>query len=270
MTIPKINLEPDNVYKSKLHRKAMNSYITLMIIASIGLGGYAQASDDLANQKPTIANAQTLTSQEFIQTAEIEPLKVRNESTTATDTALIRTDDNYTRVFNYISKHNKDQAESMAKACLEMASFDVCRLSLAISFKESKLGNAFTIATMNPKKGLIWQPKKSQDIVNITESDNQDLAIRYNLWGVKYSEDRGGNYMQYVDIDNGKTYFGSIVGYKSFDEAFTDHNRILTKTYSKYTNNDITKEDIAGIASRYLTGNKKSWTDVVFDQFNQI
>ena len=76
MTIPKINLEPDNVYKSKLHRKAMNSYITLMILASIGLGGYAQASDDLANQKLTIANAQTLTSQEYIQTAEIEPLRV--------------------------------------------------------------------------------------------------------------------------------------------------------------------------------------------------
>lgn len=277
MTIPKINLEPDNVYKSKLHRKAMNSYILIMIISAIGLSSYATAQDDLARQ-PIIANAQSLTSLESpppksdqnvdpiptVESKEKEPTKeVKNDS-------LLSSQDNYTRIYNYISKYNQEEAESMSKACLKMSSFDVCRLSLAIAVKESRLSQAYTIASMNARKGLVWQGRSAGDIANIVESDNQELAIRFNLWGVKYSGDRGGNYIQYVDISNNKTYFGSIIGYKSWDDAFTDHNRILTQTYGKFTNDEIKRSDIEGISVRYLTGNKKAWVDTVFKQFNQI
>ncbi len=164
MTIPKINLEPDPIYKSKLHRKAMNSYITLMIIASIGIGGYAQATDDLKQRQsqPIVAQAQQLTasSGEIVQTASIEPLKP--DSLKFPDNS-----DRATRLNAWIAKKQPNSP-------LNNSNFDTGKILIEIE-EETKVKAELILAKayQETKLGTVGVCKRNAGSVGETDSDRK-------------------------------------------------------------------------------------------------
>jgi hypothetical protein len=255
MTIPKIQLEPDNVYKSKLHRKAMNSYITLMILASIGLGGYANGQDDLASKKLVVAKAQEITSQEFVQTAEIEPLQVRNDA--------ILPDQNIVRTLeNWLKSQNPDlPAKEIAECSYKYTTERKINhfLPLAITEKESRSWSHYKILKTdpNPEKSkwidfYRWE-SNFQEIKEITLENYQNHFIYFNGGGLMgRSKDWSDQNYSSKNLEYTLNFKGSIAGYTSYCEYLDNLTWLLDVGYLTTHSENLTKSDLDTFAKVYV------------------
>jgi hypothetical protein len=269
MTIPKINIEPDPIYKSKLHRKAMNSYILIMIISAIGLSSYATAQDELAIQKPLIANAQEITSQEFVQTAEIEPLQVRNDATLP-DQNIVQT------LEKWIKSQNTDlPAKEIAECSYKYTTERKINhfLPLAITEKESNTWSHYKIQQMNG----VWIDYRRgndnfDDVKQIGVKQYRDHKIYFNGGGLM-GRSKGWSDQSYSskNLEYTLNFKGSIAGYTSYCEYLDNLTWLLDVGYLTTHSENLTTSDLDTFAKVYVgTSSYKQYSQNISNILSKI
>lgn len=163
MTIPQIKNEPDNIYKSKLHKQSMNGFIMIFVLASVGLGSYATAQDSLPSPRPLGAQAQSLSKQDIMQTADIKPLEVRNESIVVAETASILTD--------RASKLNDWIISKKPNSPLNNANFNTGKILLEIE-SETNVKAEFILAKAYQETQLGTLGVCKRNVGSVGETDN--------------------------------------------------------------------------------------------------
>jgi hypothetical protein len=183
MTIPKINIHEA---KQKTLKTGLN--MTHLIIIGTVIYGLALTNSNIDfKQVPVIAQAQEITLDqsidEIVQTAEIEPLKVRNESTSDTETASIRTD-RATKLNDWIKAKEPNSPLNNAnhdtgKILIEIETETKVKAEfiLAKAYQETKLGTAGVCKRNVGSVGETDSNRRLGKFCQDFRSDNQKASI---------------------------------------------------------------------------------------------
>jgi hypothetical protein len=250
MTIPKINLEPDPSYKSKLHRKSMNGFITLMVITSIGMGGYATAQDELKQATPHISG--TITAEAVSDKTSLvgntdKPLDILAN----TENATVQT------LKNWIKSQNPDlPAKEIAECSYRYTTERKINayLPLAITEKESNTWSHYKIQQMDGK----WVDYKRgndnfDDIKQIGVKKYRDHKIYYNGGGIMgRSKDWSDQSYSSKNLEYTLNFRGSIAGYTSYCEYLDNLTWLLDVGYPSIHSDDLNKSELDQFAKTYV------------------
>jgi hypothetical protein len=166
-------------------KKPLRSTFGLMQIGFISIIIYAvvltNQGIDYKMSKPTVANAQTLTSQEFVQTAEIEPLK-------ASDSEIPNKSDRATKLNNWIEAKQPNSP-------LNNANHDTGKILLEIE-SETKVKAEFILAKAYQETKLGTTGNCSRNVGSVGETDSRMAA------GLRCQDFRSENQKKSISSDN--------------------------------------------------------------------